>query len=103
MAQVEFETRKALERDESGEFNYRQFSEQNALRDQIKRLEDELADKNKSMQRQAEEYEFQLRQKERPRLQNDDVHSTPKRTATVVSDSIIAPKPFTGKTTEGDA
>jgi hypothetical protein len=71
----------------------------NVLRDQIKRLEDEFEDRNRSMQGQIGEFEFKSRRKKRRRLQSDDVNSTPERTATVVSDSIIAPKPFTGKTT----
>ena len=104
MAQVTVEAGKHTERDELGQYHlYAQNAERNAMRDQIRRLEEELDDKNKSMRRQADDYEFQLRQNERQRTLHDNVYNAPKRTATVVSDSIIAPKPFTGKTTEGDA
>jgi Zinc knuckle len=104
MAQVNIEAGKNTERDELGQYQqYALNTERNAMRDQIRRLEEELDDKNKSMRRQADDYEFQLRQKEHQRTLQDNVFNAPKRMATVVSDSIIAPKPFTGKTTEGDA
>ena len=77
MAQVTVDAGKNPERDELGQYQqYAQNAERNVMRDQIRRLEEELDDRNKAMRRQADDYEFQLRQNERQRALHDNVYNT---------------------------
>ena len=103
MAQVEFLDDKTVDkpadRQDSLFGGSYQFSKQQELVEQLKRLERELSDRDRRMRQQADEYEHEL---QRARRRAADLHDVTTPRATVVSDSIIAPRPFTGKTTDSD-
>lgn len=103
--QVDIVTEKSSkpELDSFSRYQYDRQAEQNELRERIKRLEREVEDRERTLRSQAEELERRCVREEFSRSNVNDVFTTPKRITTVVSDSIIAPKPFTGKTTDEDA